>query len=67
MSYTVNYHGGKYPLSSEMLTDKCDACERIERVQCIPAEHNAGEIITANLCKGCLLRLVEELEFPCGK
>ena len=64
MSYTVDYYGGDYPLSSEIIIAKCDSCNKIERIQCLPAEHNAGEIYTANLCRACLLKLATELESP---
>lgn len=63
--YKVKYHEGEYELDSEIIVCKCDACEiGWQRIQVLPAEHNAGEIFTAKLCRACLLRLADKLIKP---
>lgn len=65
MPYTVDFHRGRYPLSSEIYfgdNDDCDRCGIANLpVIFLPAEHNAGESYGVVLCEKCLRIIAQEL------
>lgn len=45
----------------------CDSCNTQKRVMCLPAESNAGELFTANLCVECMRELIKEFDLSSTK
>lgn len=61
MSYTVKSYDGN-TATSKVDIGLCHACDKAELVQKLPAVLDAGQLLSVNLCKACLLRLVSEIE-----